>query len=152
MEDGARFMEPLRSVFAGRRVACFGGVVQAHAQRVASLAALGAERPLVVGAMGTGPPPDADLEVVEVHGAEVMDDFRTWERFAADPPPAVVEALDRYRPDLVMTLGVDAMRVVAGRRVYGGRPASWLALEDKVVVDAFLDRAGVDRAPSTVVP
>jgi len=40
---------------------------------------------------------------------------------------------------------------VAGRPVYGGRPKTWEALEDKTAIDAVLARSGIDLAPSGVV-
>lgn len=42
--------------------------------------------------------------------------------------------------------------VVGGRRVLGARPAAWRALEDKIIIDALWDAAGVPRAPAEVVP
>lgn len=36
--------------------------------------------------------------------------------------------------------------------MYAARPPKWAALEDKVVIDAFWDRAGIARAPSMIVP
>ena len=41
---------------------------------------------------------------------------------------------------------------LAGRPFLAHRRAEWVALEDKTVIDAFWDRAGVDRLPSSVVP
>ena len=40
---------------------------------------------------------------------------------------------------------------LAGRHVFGSRPAHWQALEDKIVIDDFWDQAGVKRAPSLCV-
>jgi hypothetical protein len=36
--------------------------------------------------------------------------------------------------------------------MYGGRPTAWQALEDKTIIDALWDEAGVRRAPYAVVP
>ena len=40
--------------------------------------------------------------------------------------------------------------LLLGRPVLGGRPAAWLALEDKVGADALWAAAGVDHAPHRV--
>jgi hypothetical protein len=40
---------------------------------------------------------------------------------------------------------------MAGRRVWGARPAASLALEDKTRIDAFWDRIGVERSPFVIV-
>ena len=40
----------------------------------------------------------------------------------------------------------------AGRRVFGARHPSWSALEDKLLIDALWDEAGLRRAPSEEIP
>ena len=49
---------------------------------------------------------------------------------------------------MVFGAGFSRASVLAGRPVYGARPATWGALEDKMIIDQLWDDAG--RAESTV--
>lgn len=145
----------LRPLFDGRRILLAGGPVQGHAGKVAELRALGAERCLVVGSVGAGPPPaeaDAECVYVDVIADDMVDEFRRWEAIFAEPPPHVRDAADAYDPDLVLLQNFDAATAFDGRPAFGPRRPEWTALEDKTTVDAFWDEAGVARAPSAVVP
>jgi hypothetical protein len=153
--DGYR--ELLRPLFAGRKVVLTGAVVQAHAAQAKALRELGSERCLVIAGMGTGPVPDeadAEVHVVEMSAPDMVEEIRHWERFHADPPRDVLDAIERYDPDgdaLVLVPPFDATGAVAGRPTWGARRPEWAALEDKTTVDALCDRAGVARPPSEVV-
>ncbi|MDQ3973363.1 MAG: hypothetical protein M3276_03345, partial [Actinomycetota bacterium] len=73
----------------------------------------------------------------------------------ADLPADARRALQRFDPDgcaLVVTSLFSQLEAVAGRRVLGARPQAWRRLEDKTLVDAVWDAAGVARVPSAVVP
>jgi hypothetical protein len=66
-----------------------------------------------------------------------------------------VEALDRFDVDgdgLLLLTPFDTAKTVAGRPSWGARPPEWTAFEDKTKADGLCDRAGVERAPSEVVP
>jgi hypothetical protein len=155
--DVEGYRELLRPLFAGRRVILSGGVVQGAAGQVGALRDLGAERCLVIGGRGTGAFPDeadAEVVVVDLPAADMVEEIRAWERLHAEPPPEVCAALDRYDPDggaLLLLPPFDTARLVAGRSAWGARPPSWTALEDKTTVDGLCDRAGVARPPSEVV-
>jgi hypothetical protein len=154
--DGYR--ELLRPLFAGRKVVLTGAVVQAHTGQVAALRDFGSERCLVIAGQGTGPVPgdeDAEVLVLDVAAPDMVEEIRRWERLHADPPPEVLDALQRYDPEgnaLVLVPPFDSTSALAGRPTWGARPPSWTALEDKTIVDALCDRAGVVRPPSEVVP
>jgi hypothetical protein len=154
--DGYR--ELLRPLFAGRRVVLTGGAAQGHVAQVRALRDLGSDRCLVIGGRGTGPLPpeeDADVVLVDVSAPDMVAEIRTWDRLHADPPPHVVEALDRFDADgdgLLLLTPFDTAKELAGRRSWGARPPEWTALEDKTRADALCDRAGVVRPPSEVVP
>ena len=153
--DGYR--EQLRPLFAGRKVVLTGAVVQAHTGQVKALRELGSERCLVIAGMGTGPVPEedeAEVLVIDTAAADMVEEIRHWERFHADPPADVIEAVERYDPDseaVVLVPPFDASPGIAGRASWGARPKEWMALEDKTLVDALCDRAGVARPPSEVV-
>lgn len=150
-------MQPLQRVFGGRRVVLAGAVAAAWTEHVPTLRAAGATDILVVaGAWGAGDRPDANVVVVEGPPApSVMDQIRSDERFLADPPAEVRAALDRFDTDadaVVLGTFLNVRPDLAGRPFVTYRRPDWVALEDKVVVDAFWDRAGIGRQPSAVVP
>jgi hypothetical protein len=71
---------------------------------------------------------------------------------AGDDVAALVDAVDPERRMPAMGGFYGSGAPVTGRRMWGARPAAWQALEDKTVIDAVWDEAGVARAPSRVVP
>jgi hypothetical protein len=85
----------------------------------------------------------------------MMACIRNAQAALAAVPPAVQAQIDSFDPDgsaeAIGTFFSDG-RPVGGRRMYGGRPAAWQALEDKTIIDALWDEAGVRRAPYAVVP
>jgi hypothetical protein len=84
----------------------------------------------------------------------MMENIRRFESALLDLPAKAQDAIDRADPDkeaIVLGSFFTPPGEVGGRRVYGGRPDHWTALEDKIVVDDFFDRAGVERVPSAVV-
>ncbi|HEX6657581.1 MAG TPA: hypothetical protein VF065_05835, partial [Ilumatobacter sp.] len=71
------------------------------------------------------------------------------------PPLAIVQAVEAFDPDRTAVLFgtfLTETPTLVGRPLVAHRRPDWVALEDKTIVDALLDRAGVMRAPSTVVP
>jgi hypothetical protein len=157
--DAAYYTELLRPVFEGRKVIVAMDVLQGAGSSVPFLSDVGAQRPfLLAGVVGTGPVPtaeEAEQHVLNVFGdGTMMGGIRVFENALADLPVDALAALDAYDPDReAIVLGGLFSRdgTVASRRVYGGRPASWEALEDKTAIDDVLARAGIDLAPSRVV-
>ena len=95
--------------------------------------------------------------VIETPAADVIQGFRRVERLLARPPTEFLEALSHFDPDrralvLAPPISIGPLPgTLDGRRLFGRRQPASLALEDKVEVDAFWDRAGVARAPSAIV-
>ncbi len=150
-------MRPLSTVFAGRRVVLAGAAAAAWTEHIGVLRAAGADDLLVVAdKWGAGDPPDARVVVVETpSGQTMMEQIRSEERFLADPPDEVRSALADFDPDgdaVVLGTFLNANPDLAGRPFLTHRRPRWVELEDKVVVDAFWDRAGIARQPSAVVP
>jgi hypothetical protein len=110
---------------------------------------------VVASARGAGPAPDATTVVVEAPTARsVMEQIRQETRFLGDPPAQVTDALDEFDPRgdaVVLGSFLNTSPHLAGRRFVSYRRPEWVALEDKVVVDSFWDRAGIARQPSMVV-
>jgi hypothetical protein len=147
---------PLRSLVADRRVIVAGANAAAWTEHVAVLRDAGAIDILVVAnARGAGPAPDATTVVVDApDGLSTMEQIRLENRFLSDPPVEVTDALDEFDPDgraLVLGSFLNTSHHLAGRVFVSYRRPEWVALEDKAVVDAFWDRAGIARQPSAVV-
>jgi hypothetical protein len=111
---------------------------------------------VVANAWGAGDRPDASTIVVEMPaGLSTMEQIRAEARFLADPPPDVIDAIDTFDPSgEAVALGtfLNTCATLVGRPFVSYRRPEWVALEDKVVIDDFWDRAGIRRQPSTVVP
>ena len=148
----------LRSVVGGRRVILAGSVAAAWTEHLPILRDAGATDLLVVATEGAGVGPLPDVPTVVVTppaGLPLMDRIHFANRSLEQPSPRVVEALTEFDPDrtaVVIGTFLNTASHLDGRPFLAYRHAEWIALEDKVVVDAFWDRAGVERQPSVVVP
>ncbi len=147
----------LRSVFAGKDVILAGSVAAAWTEHLPVLRAAGAGDVLVIATEGRGAGPAPDVTTVTVEppvGQAMMDRIRFGNEALADPPAAVRDAVEAFDPDrraVVVGTFLNTAAELAGRPFLAYRRPEWLALEDKTVVDAFWDRAGVARQPSVVV-
>ena len=155
---GDRLKQMVAAVVQDRDWICTGDIAQGAVAQARALRAFGARRCLVLaGAMGTGPcelPEGDTLHLLGVQEADFLAGIHAMERCLQALPASALRALEDFDP------GCQARVVgplyawnprVAGRSLLGGRPASWRALEDKLVVDALWDAVGVPRVPSRVV-
>lgn len=149
----------LRQVVSDRPWLVAEGVLPPSARAAARLRELGASRCFVVAsARGTGPAPEpavAEYAVLGVVADSIMGGIRAGEAALANLPEDVRRRIDAFDPEgraRVIAALFSNGRPVAGRAVYGARPESWQALEDKTLIDAAWDRWGVPRAPCEVVP
>jgi hypothetical protein len=144
-------------VFGGKRVVYIGGMLAGMGAFVDELRGCGAERFLLIPtSTGSGPVPEGGDVEVALHDVgttrNATEQFRIEERLFADPPPAMVAALDAFADDDTVIVGVPffAVNAVGTLPIYGARRPEWVALEDKTKTDALLDAAGVPRPPSEV--
>lgn len=143
---------------AGRPWIATSDMLVGAAAQAQVLLDLGASRVLAIGgARGAGALPDPQV-IAQIElgtgGTDMMGVIRAAEAALADVSPAVQAQVDVFDPAgeaQVVAALFSSGAPVAGRKVYGARPASWQALEDKVTVDALWDAAGVERAPAAVV-
>ncbi len=150
---------PLGALVSGQRVIVAGGPAAAWTSLVAALRDLGATDVLVVATqgLGAGPQPEAIIEVVDVPGddADEMVRIRAALDVLAALPTAAVEAIEAFDPDrtaVVFGVFLTETPELVGRPLVAHRRPEWVALEDKTIVDELLDRAGVMRAASAVIP
>lgn len=155
-------MEPwwepaVRDVVGGRRVILAGGIAVSWTPIVPILRRAGATDVLVVATegLGVGPQPDARTVAVErPDELSMMEHVRRGIEALRDPPDHVCDAVEAFDPDndaVVITHFLNESPTLCGRPTLHHRPARWLALEDKVTIDAVWDAAGVARAPAEVV-
>lgn len=151
------WLPALRNVFDGRRVVLAGDVAAAWTEHVGLLRAAGAVDMMVVATSGHGGGAVPDLPTVVVEppdGLTFLQRIHFGTAALQNPPHHVLAALDRFDPTgeaLVVGTFLNPASELGGRRFLAHRRPEWVALEDKVVVDAFWDRAGIDRARSVVV-
>jgi hypothetical protein len=148
----------MRAVFGGRRVVLAGGVAAMWTEHLDLLRTMGATDVLVVATEGRGAGPQPDVRTVIVEppaGTGFMERIHAGNATLADPPDEVLAALEAFDPSgtaLVVGSFLNVVPALAGRPFLAHRRPEWLALEDKVVIDDFWDRAGIRRLPSIVVP
>ncbi len=154
----AHHRDLVASVIGGRPWICAQEVLVPVAANAEKLLALGASRVMAIGgSRGTGVLPDP-ARVAKItlgtSAGDMMSAIRTAQAALAAVPPRVQQRVDELDPggEARVLAGILAEEGrIAGRRVYGGRPASWERLEDKTAIDEVWDRAGLTRAPSRVV-
>ena len=117
----------------------------------------GADEVMVVAATeGVGDLPDGvPIHYTRSRGATVMEGIRAFERAVTAPSDGLCADVERFDPDRtarVIAPPTGDVTDICGRRTVGARPAAWAALEDKTVADELWDAAGIERAPSAVVP
>lgn len=159
-EATAYYNDLLRPLFADRKFLIAGPIAVGLGGLARRLAGLGAERPfLIAGSKGTGAlptPEEAELHVLGLASKDILEEHRNLEHVIDDLPGELRQAIDAWNPTesarFIFSSPLAASGITAPRRPYGARPATWAALEDKVQIDSFWDAAGIERAPSRIVP
>jgi len=118
----------------------------------------GAKRSFVIGtSRGVGRIPtdeQAEVALLDVRATSLMAGIRKAEHALNNLSAETIARVDAWDPDhtaQVISTIFSGGKPIAGRRILGARPLSWQALEDKTVIDALWDAAGVARAPYRVV-
>lgn len=119
----------------------------------------GAPRPLLLcGTKGTGDLPteeDCEMVVLDTTGETMMEGIRAYHAALRDLPGWAMDRIDAWDPEgeaRVLASFLDTDFEIGGRRSWGGRPESWITLEDKTTVQQIWRAAEVDQAPVEVVP
>jgi len=149
----------LGALYAGRPVLLGPGALVAATPYVGWLRALGCRTLAVATSRGAGPVPDpVDCRVVEVTPpatASATEELRLLDRLAHHLPPDAVAAIEAFDPERrgrwLSNAFVTTDEPILGRPVSGGRPAAFLALEDKLLAEEVWVAAGVRTAPHRVV-
>ena len=149
----------LGAAWAGRPVIICPVVLAGFAKVVEWFHDLGCPVLVVATSRGVGPlPPDGSYEIFWLEQpatASLTEEVRLHDRMVHRPQGELRAAIDAFDPERrglwYTTPFVTTDEPVDGRPVTGGRPASFVALEDKLVADAVWDAAGVERAPYRIV-
>ena len=112
---------------------------------------------VVASSLGTGATEvDHGVEMVLLGGEadDWMASLHAAETALQELPAEVLARIEAFDPTgearVIGPLFAQA-QTVAGRHLLGGRPWAWRRLEDKTIIDAVWDAAGVTRAPAEVV-
>lgn len=155
------YKDLLRQRIGGRKIILALGHVANSGSIIELMHELGGQAPLMLAmGMGTGTT-DIDALDFEYHlvgpqepGLNILEGIRAYERALGDLDPEIRVAVEAYDPDreaiVFRTLFCEHSHI-AERPVYGARRPEWVALEDKVVIDALWDELGVPRAPAEIV-
>jgi hypothetical protein len=149
----------LAAHWAGRPVVVGPGVLAAYTRTVEWLRELGCPVLVVVTTRGVGPvPAEGSCEVLwleQPRTISLTDELRLHDRLVRRLPTELRAAIDAFDPERravwLTSPFVTTDEPIDGRPVTGGRPASFLALEDKLVADPLWDAAGITTAPYRVV-
>jgi hypothetical protein len=151
-------LERLRPLVAGRPVVLAGSQLAGGGSTLDHLRGLGCGPVLLIGPPGLAAQAraaGATFLPARVEGPDSTIVERRWDALVADPPAemaAVIEAHDPDRQALVLLSPRSEATELAGRAVFGARRPAWVAMEDKLEADALWDAAGIERAPTTIVP
>ena len=156
--DGSFWEAQLAEWLGGRRVILTTQVAAAVTPTVERFRRLGAGDIFVLDTHGTGTGPTPDCAghslALDATGLSLDESIHQGLAALADLPPGAVAAIDGFDPchdALVIGDFLTETPALAGRPFLAHRRPEWLALDDKTVIDAFWDRAGIARARSAVV-
>ena len=155
----SKIQEAMAAIYGARDWIFTMPVLVACTPHVNALHAYGANRiACFATARGAGEVPSQHIApvqvIVEAHGRGRMGGIRASMDALASDHPAITGAIERFDPSQqARSMGpiFDDGRPTAGRAKWGARPASWQALEDKVVIDQLWRDAGITSAPYRVV-
>jgi hypothetical protein len=155
----AHYAELVRGFVAGRRWVAATDVLVGAAKQGKTLLDFGADRVIAIGgSRGTGELPEPEeMQCIdlEVKAEDMMSGIRQAMAALENLPDWACDEVNRFDPDHeAQVLGTIfcSDSDVGGRRVFGGRPKAWRDLEDKTIVDALWDAAGIPRTDSAIVP
>src|SRR6478735_7929004 len=143
----------------GRPVIVTGQVAAGCTPTVERLRRLGARGTFVLDTHGpgTGAQPEGGGHslALDASGLSLDESIHQGQAALRRLPDEAVAALDEFDPEhtaLVIGDFLTEASALGDRPFVAHRRPEWVALDDKTVIDGFWDRAGIERAPSAVVP
>ncbi len=153
MMDFDQIEARLASVYGGTPWIVVADAAAGATPNVARLRDWGVERILVLSAAeGVGPQPDAEVHLTGSHAATIMEGFRAFSRsLSSNAVARVIDAFDPKGEARILAPPFGAESAFGERKPYGERRAEWMALEDKMAIDAHFEAAGITTAPHAIV-
>ncbi len=166
MQDLSYWKELLHTIYGGKRFIITGGALSPTYHVAKILAELGAESLCVASSRGASAPEESDFQHPPVIVNELIDmgplppsrdtmsDVRQILAILEALPDEAKSLIDAFDPNHeARCIGpiFDDGAPFYGRDKFGARTARWQALEDKTIIDALWDEAGVTRAPVQIV-
>ena len=160
LENRAQLVARLGRLYDGRPVILGPGVLAGYTSMVAALRERGCRVLVLSTTRGAGDVPGRDdcavVDLAVAPSASVTDELRAVDHLAHHLPDHAVAAIEAFDPErrAVWNTGhfVTDDEPILGRQVVGGRPAAWLAMEDKILAEQIWVAAGVPASPHQVVP
>lgn len=156
--DASFWTDQLAAVVHGRKVILKVELLAQATLTVEMVRRLGAAGTFVFATtgIGTGPLPDAESFCMhtDVSGMSMNQAIHAGNRSVRRLTPGATEALDEFDPEhgaLVIGDFLGDSPTLDGRPFLAHCRPEWLALDDKTVIDAFWDRAGVIRSPCSII-
>lgn len=155
----ATLIRRLGALYAGRPVVVGPGVLAGSTPLVRWLRALDCRVLVIATVRGAGPVPAPDectvVELTPPRTTSTTDELRAHEQLARQLPAYAVRAIEAFDPERqavwVTSPFVTIDEPILGRPVTGGRPAAFLALEDKLLAELIWAACDVVTAPHRVV-
>jgi len=155
----AHYQNLLEDIYGGKSWVVATGVLATMTGYVRMLDELGAEKILcIAAAKGAGLMPDPEVApdpiILDAGGDTLMTSLRLGMDATANLSPEHQARVDAFDPDgVAKSIGAifDDGRPAGGREKFGGRRPEWLALEDKLVVDAIWEELQIPHAPYRIV-
>ncbi len=160
LEARAQLVARLGRLYDGRPVILGPGVLAGYTSTVAALRERGCRVLVLSTTRGAGDVPGRDdcavVDLAVAPAASVTDELRAVDHLAHHLPDHAVAAIEAFDPEreAIWNTGhfVSDDEPILGRQLVGGRPAAWLAMEDKILAEQIWVAAGVPAEPHEVVP
>jgi len=148
--------ERIAEVHRGKKWILTPDAAASASSLAAQLHEWGAGPVMIVAAIeGVGDLPEVErIHYTRTTGDTVMAGIRAFIEAIENPSRALLTAVEAFDPEdeaMILPTGFSRESRLLGRPLYGGRPAAWGALEDKMLIDELADVAGITRAPSEIV-
>jgi hypothetical protein len=153
-------VERLGRLYAGRPVVVGPGILAGYTGTVSFLRELGCDVLVLSTEQGAGAIPRIDeCVVVDISAPEaesVTEELRALDHLARHLPDDAVAAIEAFDPDRRALWHASQFvtddEPILGRQVVNGRPAAFMAMEDKLLAEEIWSAAGVPSAPHEIVP
>ena len=156
----APVVERLGWLYEGRPVIVGPGILAGYTGVVTFLHDLGCDVLVLATEQGAGPIPGIEkcviVQIAMPDAESVTEELRALDHLAHHLPDHATAAIEEFDPDRRAVWHASQFvtddEPILGRPVVNGRPAAFMALEDKLLAEEIWAAAGVPAAPYEIVP